>query len=187
MLLNRNIFLKTKLTISAGLLLCLVIIFQYTAEILEEDKSKPFSAAYSPADLAPLSPRPADTASIKQHQRKITSNIQNEIEDEAAVMPPVTRSQLADFDGYSESDGQTNKTSQPRISEQDPSMDAGFLGIDDSEPYPNWEPPSDQYFIESTAHGADIVDEYENGNTYEDWQPINRVETGFAAQAGYEQ
>ena len=180
----RKIILKKNFTISFGLMLGMILTAQYyTVEPNIDDRSRPSPAAHNPADPGP--PLPLSAATKQQHP-KISSSIQNVIEDEAVVISPVTRSQLADFEGYSESGGQTNRSTQPRISEQDPSTDAGFLGIDNSEPYPNWEPSSDQYLIESTAHGADIVDKYENGNTYEGWQPINRVETGFAAQAGYE-
>jgi hypothetical protein len=177
--------LNYKTIIAACCVLGLILIVGKNTLIIT-DRSRQVSAAHSPTESGPLLPLPAATASIKQNHPKITSSIQNAIDDEAVVIPPITRSQAADFEGYSESEGQTYRSSQPRISEQEVSAGAGWLGMDNSNSYPDWEPSSDQDLIESTERAADSVEKYESSNSYEGWQPIDRVDTGSADYTGYE-
>ena len=183
-----SFIVKITLIVVTGLILIIMMFsFDNTTPLTE---SLSIGLTPSPADTGPLLPLSAATAtataSVQQHHAKITSSIQNTGDHDPAVISPITDSQLANVRGYSESSGQANISSRPSISAQDPLTNADWLGLDNSDPHPNWEPSSDQYLIESTERGIDNLDKYENGNTYEDWQPTDRVETGFADQEGYE-
>lgn len=178
--------------------------------------SSPGLASRAPADSGPLSLLSATRGGVGPHESELTPQIQNREEDRIVGIPLLTRSQMADFEGYAEGGRQWGS---PRSyeTEHSASSDAGWIGIDNSksyqnwapssdrhliestetradwigidvsEPYQNWEPHLDRHLVESTVTSAEDVDTYGNGNAYEDWQPSAKVETGAADRIGYDE
>lgn len=173
-------------------------------------------ASRAPADSGPLSPLFATRGGVGPHESELTSQIQNREEDSVVGIPLLTRSQMADFEGYAEG-GRQGGSPRSYETEHSASSDAGWIGIDNSKSYQNWAPSSDRHLIESaetradwigidssesyqnwephlnrhlvesTVTSAEDVDKYGNGDAYEDWQPLGKIETGAADRIGYDE
>lgn len=112
---------------------------------------------------------------------KTTSNRSNTVDVAPVVIPPITRSQPANFEEATvEAPEQEKNSARPYAAEHSASNDADWTGMDDSNPYQNWEPPSNHYFIDSPEEDADAMGESSNSYIYENWTPQERVYSGFA-------